>query len=473
MLKKLNIDLYLDGYNYAQVNCVELPIAAACGSYNKNNYFYYSFYYSLYNNYGNEVIHTDRILNNIGLKLVAHTVHKKDQLLNLIFEKIDLNIPIVFISKYSELFWCKSFVMAPLKHAFLINGYWKEENIIIVRDSFIVNKFSNKGIDDLIKASPMYEFSITEDMVSDIFEKNLEIGENESLYSVEIFEEHFTFNMIDMIKDSIEFLKQNNDSLTFIINNLHKFKITSVESLRKKYYYGFEILFDILEKFFLNNSKFTCVKNNYLNLKDRYIKYRGTCVQLICKQIIKNEEIKDEKKQEITNTLNDFKNKFIELLCKMYNICLKDQNTIIELKNYALNAQVSADSEYSEYKSIKASNAVNGRKDDWRYDMWISNPKNTPHWLKLDIGEPKPIVKIIIKHNADKPYLITKDFKIQGSNDDIEWITLINVKNNIKGITEYNLENCKFRFFRLYITKACDNDCQAAIYEFEVWGKDL
>ena len=51
MTELIKIDNYFNGFKYAQINCVDIPIAGAAGSFDYNNYFYYCFYLSVYCNW--------------------------------------------------------------------------------------------------------------------------------------------------------------------------------------------------------------------------------------------------------------------------------------------------------------------------------------------------------------------------------------------------------------------------------------
>lgn len=60
MLKRLEIGSYMDGYNFSQINCSDIPIAAIAGFFDYNNYFYYCFFISVLLNWKIGKIHEEQ-----------------------------------------------------------------------------------------------------------------------------------------------------------------------------------------------------------------------------------------------------------------------------------------------------------------------------------------------------------------------------------------------------------------------------
>lgn len=97
-----------------------------------------------------------------------------------------------------------------------------------------------------------------------------------------------------------------------------------------------------------------------------------------------------------------------------------------------------------------------------------------PNWLKIDLGYVTNISRWVVKHaavNGESANFNTKDFKLQVSNDGINFTDADTVTGNTANITDRNV-NATARYVRLYITQGTQSgyDGYARIYEFEVYN---
>lgn len=134
-------------------------------------------------------------------------------------------------------------------------------------------------------------------------------------------------------------------------------------------------------------------------------------------------------------------------------------------------------------KSTEASGATNDGEasskavDGTIKNKWCSTNKGDK-WLIVDLGRRSTISDFTIKHalaGGEGGSLNTSDFKIQVSDDKVNWNTVIDVKDNTEGTTNHQIEYKVARYVRLYITQAEKNSGDggaARIYEFEVYGVD-
>jgi len=65
-----------------------------------------------------------------------------------------------------------------------------------------------------------------------------------------------------------------------------------------------------------------------------------------------------------------------------------------------------------------------------------------------------------------------KNYKVQCSNDDFNWINLVDIVDNKEPLVKYDINLKAFRYFRIYITKPSNTDNIARIAEFEAWGPE-
>ena len=134
---------------------------------------------------------------------------------------------------------------------------------------------------------------------------------------------------------------------------------------------------------------------------------------------------------------------------------------------------VSASSSWS--SSYEAWKAFNG--DITGYDCWASSSTpdiTNPQWLKVSLPEDKSITGYSITTRAlnnNSP----KDWELQGSNDNINWVTIhsnIGNQNNTTPRTDYYYfdETQPYKYYRLFITKTVINQF-VTIGEFKLFNK--
>ncbi|MCX8132097.1 MAG: RICIN domain-containing protein [Clostridia bacterium] len=130
-----------------------------------------------------------------------------------------------------------------------------------------------------------------------------------------------------------------------------------------------------------------------------------------------------------------------------------------------------ADSEYS--SNFVASNAVDGQWAQETGDCWISGASSSTHWLQLEFDGCMYFNRYRVRHSGNAN-LVTRDFKIQGSNDAFNWTDLKTITGNTSSVTEHEVYYPNsYRYVRLYITKPnADIDNHARIYEFEAYYVD-
>lgn len=489
MLKSLDIDLYLDGYNFEQINCVDLPIAASAGYYNNKNYFYYCFYCAFYNNWemdNNKNVQplSNVILRKLGLRMSPCKIEDNNKLLSFIKESIDSQIPILFLANYKSLFYYNNYKVENGTHGIIISGYDMDRSLILIRDSKVVDRMENPLIDALLKADPFYKLQLTEYMFTNIWLESNEIYKenNKSIYNtifrIEKIDEAKILSFYDVIEEFIlNFKTSHNIFATFVKEfNTIKDKIKdgsfSFALLRRKFYHSITVIFDFLEKFYKINSKNADLYSSYFKFKDEYLNFRSISLSKLHKNALKGIVLNEDLLNSTINKIVEMDNKLYEIINEIY---LNNSN-IIDLKNeklinYALKSVASADSGFilPTQNISAASNAVNGKWGNWLTDLWHASKETEVNWLKVDLGQRRIIKKFVIRHFGRKN-LNTKDFIIQGSDDNLNWSDLVKVVDNDKNITIHEVECAQYRYFRLYITNPCaEGDC-ARIYEFEAWG---
>ena len=135
--------------------------------------------------------------------------------------------------------------------------------------------------------------------------------------------------------------------------------------------------------------------------------------------------------------------------------------------NIALNKTAVASSYVMPYS---ASRAVDGSLVP--VSRWLCN--TLPGWLAVDLGKMYSINQWTIRHMPvagwASPDYVNSDFKLQGSNNNVNWYDIDPVVGNVASITTRNLSSLVvYRFFRVYVSKGLKTNPQlASIVEFEL-----
>ncbi len=490
MLKSLNMDLYLEGFNVSQINCIDLMVAGAAGCYNYENYYFYSFYYAYYLNWFHENKNLQNsirkvVLNKLGLYEKPNFVNTEN-LISFIKMCIDQKKPVLLPAKYSALFYDEHYLEDNynLDHIFLVTDYYMHKPIMKIRDFIHVRE----AIRPLCSADVFARINLKEDMILEIYEKSnlcfkIENSINfKKVYTIEKTHESHINSYKAIIEDVMEKSFFENSALVEFIDNFNNELLfinvnEIVPRLRRQFYNSISIIFEVLEKMLPIITVCKESKEKFYGFKEKYMELRNFIVTKIVAMIKRKSMIQEDEKNTIVNQINTIDNELSLLLRDLYNKSITEKmyknidnidckHLDISLTNYALNSKIFADSEYR-----PASKAINTRIDSPE-DSWRSQNSPPPHWLTVDFGRRRNIVKIVVKHFYNNMTCITQDFEIQGSNNGINWVTIVSIVNNNNVETVHNVEVSTYRFIRMYIKRPSKSkmDDIARIYEFEVWG---
>lgn len=141
----------------------------------------------------------------------------------------------------------------------------------------------------------------------------------------------------------------------------------------------------------------------------------------------------------------------------------------VEAENIALNKPVDAN-----VSSNRAGRAVDGDPAS----SW--SPKDTPpYWLTVDLEQPYILYRWVCRLHGTGPLASISsspfnaaDFKLQISNDGINWIDADVVEGNTASVTDRELNLVQARYIRLYVTRptSVEVNKNLVVYELEIYG---
>ncbi|EPR10205.1 discoidin domain-containing protein [Ruminiclostridium papyrosolvens] len=479
-MQRLHIPNYVnDSYYYKTISCVDAPIAIASGYFEYENYFYFCAFYSLRLIWETNVDRFESInirLNKLGLELVTVNITNRNTLLSTIKSVLDEKYPIVIYFDYFSMFYCDfNYKKAHGPHGIIINGYNEETSTITIMDC------SHVGFDN-----PFYCLTLKEEIFFDLWEEsNKYFNENLTNYANKLYyikprnTKKDIYSDFNFLKDVVEnnYIIENDNLICNVIHNKN-FDITAAELYKRDLIDSTQNIFKIFDRLYDQLVKENISVKNYEDFKVKYSNKRSIVFSSFLRKAI-NRNVDENAISKYTKEIQSINNDFRMLANELYTqYCTKISDDILmqyddekELINYASDASITASSELEAYGiCFKAERVINGKYNGFDTDMWISNDTASPHWLMLDLNKERAIFKFIIIHDFRSPDLYLIDYCIQGSNNMIDWVNLIEIKgNNKEQITNY-VEKQKYRYYRIYITKPSKIDNMARIFGIECWG---
>lgn len=280
MGKKLDIDCYLDGYKSSELNCIDLPIAAACGFFGRENYFYYCALYCIYMNFfldfqKNWLENRNIFLKVLGLELVSHEVNELN-LVSSITKNIDEDAPVLLIVKYGSLFYSKYYGWGTFNHGLIVSDYNDTYDLIGIRDREVIRDYINQGV---FTSDVMHRITLQSSQLREIWLKsNIKFGEEQLTHFNKIYSLHKQNNKFMDFSHSLanEFERMDRKSmlLLYIQNYIQKddqFLEPDIEAMRRVFYRSFLTLFGCIEKYISIDENF---KSDYISVRDKFMRHR-------------------------------------------------------------------------------------------------------------------------------------------------------------------------------------------------------
>jgi len=318
MKKYLKIDLYANGFDATQLNCVDLPIAGASGYYNYNNYYYYCFYHCVLNNWGtvnNDWLrHRNYILSKLGLSLNQINVENSSSFISLIRSEIDKKHPLLMLVSYYSLFYHIGYLdneYRHIPHGIILNGYESEKSLINIKEYTHIEN----DIRYLTNSYLFCDLQLTEDIVRDIWIKSNEIfnleGKNNfiALYSIESIGKPKINSYEDLLADTLENIDIKSDKLAEFIKNFNSYfnnnrsKLSNVEGLKKTYVNSLNMLFDVLERTFYFLGQNQELSWKYYSVKDDYLRTRSLILNKLIANIFRGKTISEATEKKLISQI--------------------------------------------------------------------------------------------------------------------------------------------------------------------------
>lgn len=463
-LKSLSLPIYADGYNADVSNCWDYSIAGAAGSFDRENYFYYCALYGLCMNYSVENFDQSRILEKLGLAIGHQPVRTKQQFIDTIREHIDRKEPILFPAYYNICQFFETYLEKEhgnFQHMLVIDGYCHEKEVLQLRE-YMTNV---EVLANITKAHVFSKYWYSYDMMYSIYQKSRERDMKEhgidswEIHYLTSLEETSPFSYHTFTEMAFEQLKlQKNqliERLLYLLQYPNSSPEVNIQMLRRSYYHSLTPLFDGLQKGLKEYLTDGALWTEFENLKDMQLKIRYIILSLCHKCQLHRQKLNEDRILQYIDELRNADRKVYAFLAKW-----KMADVPKDLVRIAVPFQLSVSSEC-------ATNPASHMKEEGNA-YWESEMDGNVHWVEIEPMTEGQVSNLTIHHH---PYLfrITKDFRIEGSNNRQSWSCLDHRIDNMDAVTVHPLSSNRYRYYRIYITKPGEIDYSARITRLELF----
>jgi hypothetical protein len=268
-------------------------VAAACGYYDFNNYFYYLFYHCLSENWPNEELgFFDKvlfILNTLGLTIKTYHTDNPDEFISLIKSTIDKHSMVILPAVYIYLFYFPQYRNNATTHFLMVSGYDPKRSAIQIRDT----------IQDFVITPGLYKIQMHESLLKEIwinsnnFFKERNPRNYNMFYSIEKTGESKVSSYIDVTKDFLSSYNPENSKLANIVEqfpklaeDIKKNELSSMLYLKRELCHTTAVLFDCFSYMFNINNR--ALVNELHTFKGQYINFRERIVTKMHAEALRN-----------------------------------------------------------------------------------------------------------------------------------------------------------------------------------------
>jgi len=306
----LELDLYKEGYTQKQYSCVDIPIGAACGYYNYDNYYLYgSFIAGKFNWERNSVYqnmtfteYSKEALNYLGLKMTGEKIRDKESFFAYIAENIRKGKPVLIKVKYKYLyysFYYKNDVEGDRYHLLVINKWNDNTEVVTVLDSSALHGI---GIIDN-DCAVMFPYNIEKERVWQFWKESLDESlqtniDAENIYRIErIGEDKTAFDVFSKIEE-----KYNSGENT-LVDFIEKFNDFD-DAYKKMFEFFYKKFVGCLEGMFISIRYFLKQQNQYIprldQIEEEYTKERKIILNKLGKFAVAGISLSENTRKALT-----------------------------------------------------------------------------------------------------------------------------------------------------------------------------
>lgn len=120
--------------------------------------------------------------------------------------------------------------------------------------------------------------------------------------------------------------------------------------------------------------------------------------------------------------------------------------------------------------SVQTGYAISNGNDGNMTNRWAAVTNTYPQWWKVDLGSSMPITKLESYWYNSTTYPRYYGYKIEGSNDDVTYTTILDKTSNTTQGTTTDTFTGTYRYVRVTVTGSSYSGGSASAYEFKVYN---
>lgn len=295
---EIDVDLYRDGFLTKEINCIDIPLAACCGTIDRNNYFYYLFILSIMNNFSNVNESWFGLRNYILRKMkgdiIKVEIEGPQDYFDKLISEIKLNHVVLCIFKYGSLPYSRYYKTGTYDHGVILCGIDEKKELVKICDRELVRRYIEEGIFEAdVLASQWISYYMLKNMIVESFKIYTENRDNLSEhYKCFYVIKQLNRNEWEYIKKAIVIdIKDNfNNNIVIFLKNLRNDKLKKTESFlqnsRRDYYLSLTVIKKILARYEGDES-------NLVKRWDEFLLIRLNLINLIYKNYYSGNDYSD------------------------------------------------------------------------------------------------------------------------------------------------------------------------------------
>lgn len=295
MFKEIYIDEYFDGFKSSDINCVDLPLAACLGHYDRNYYFLYCILYAIYMNWmGRHDEDWVTTRSNI-LKFFNVTIEENICRFSNIKKSINEKKPSLMILKYGSLPYSQHYKKGLYDHGIIVCGYDDERESYFIRDREVAREYIKKNV---FTSDVLFKLQICEETLCRMLNDSTEMDDGSSpicnkLYSLEQ-KEYRDVEISLLLSEFLEEIKKGEPSVLSYIKVKNKdmleckeYEREYIEADRRRYCNTFELFIKTCSRYF-EVSEYT------LNMYNEFYKERVQLMDIIQMEYLRRNSVDTE-----------------------------------------------------------------------------------------------------------------------------------------------------------------------------------
>lgn len=367
MVELNNIDLYKNGYTIQEFDCIQIPMAGACGAFDYDNYYYYACITCISDNWNSKenmsksfLEYNKQLLDVLNLKFEAHKKMNKQECFDFISQSLMGKKVILLKVKYKWIFYNKHYKddIGDTYHMLVVDSYDADKKCVTVRDTAFFRHIKVLQTD----ADILFPIQLTDEILWDMFSKTQEDSDQNEELAFSLYKEKNSrnINKLDVLEFAMKSIKEQENLLGVFLKEFEqnaKVLKNSFEEYNRRFVGSIAGLFKTIQMW-LSDEKLE--QEEMLSLKQKIVDSRKKIVFNSYKKSMEGGSFSEETLNKNLAVLEECDELLIQYLQKLAQYYMQNECYIskrIDLNRY-FNNRAFEESPSNEAKADLSGNGV-------------------------------------------------------------------------------------------------------------------